>query len=72
MWQALEMVQQRLLLREEAQLVPVVHRRDPRARGATPASLAARRVGGSCGPTWAIRGGTSGEGLASGYLKVMR
>ena len=32
MWQALEMVQQRLLLREEAQLVPVVHRRDPRPR----------------------------------------
>ena len=53
LWQALEMVQQRLLLREEAQLVPVVHRRDPRARGATPASLAARRVGGSCGPTGA-------------------
>jgi hypothetical protein len=53
LWQALEMVQQRLLLREEAQLVPVVHRRAPRAHGATPASLAARRVGGSCGPTGA-------------------
>ena len=40
-------------MREEAQLVPVVHRRDPRARAATPASLAARRAGGPCGPAGA-------------------
>ena len=36
-----------------AQLVPVVHRRDPRARGATATSLAQRRAGGPCGPTGA-------------------
>jgi len=35
------------------QLVPVVHRRDPRARGATATSLAQRRAGGPCGPTGA-------------------
>ena len=51
--QALEMLRQRLLMREEAQLVPVAHRRDPRAGAATPASLAARRAGGPCGPTGA-------------------
>jgi len=34
-------------------LVQVMHRRDPRARGATFASLAARRAGGSCASTWA-------------------
>jgi hypothetical protein len=34
-------------------LVQVVHRRDPRARAATLASLAARRAGGPCAPTWA-------------------
>src|SRR5579862_7240092 len=32
--------------------VQVVHRRDPRARDATATSLAARRVGGTCAPTW--------------------
>lgn len=41
MWQALEMVQQRLLLREEAQLVPVVHRACPGGgRGGTRAPAA--------------------------------
>jgi hypothetical protein len=34
-------------------LVQVVHRKDPRAGDATATSLAARRVGGPCVPTWA-------------------
>ncbi len=51
LWQAVEWLWQQRRMREAAQLVPVVHRRDPRARAATPASLAARRVGGPCGPT---------------------
>jgi hypothetical protein len=50
LWQAVAMLQQRLM-REEAQLVPVVHRRDPRARTSTSASRAGRGVGGSCGLT---------------------
>jgi hypothetical protein len=41
------------LLQAQSQLVPVVHRRDPRARAATVASLAERRAGGPCGPTGA-------------------
>ena len=53
LWHAIEMLQQRRRMREEVQLVPVVHRRDPRARDATPASPAARRAGGPCGPTGA-------------------
>ncbi len=48
---AIEWLKQRR--REEAQLVPVVHGRDPRVRTATPASLAGRRVEGACGPTGA-------------------
>src|SRR5512133_1826672 len=34
-------------------LVQVVHRRDPRAPDATATSLAERRAGGTCAPTWA-------------------
>jgi hypothetical protein len=37
-------------------LVRVVHRRGPRAGDATPASLAERRAGGPCAPTWASSG----------------
>ena len=33
-------------------LVQVVHRRDPRVSGATLLSLATRRAGGPCAPTW--------------------
>src|SRR3989442_10694000 len=36
-----------------AQLVPVVHRRDPRAAQRPPPSLAERSAGGACGPTGA-------------------
>src|SRR6266436_10366688 len=35
------------------QLVPVVHRRDPRAAQRPPTSLAERSAGGACGPTGA-------------------
>jgi hypothetical protein len=52
-WQAVEWLQRRLADGGTAQLVPVVHRRDPRARAATATSLAARRAGGPCGPTGA-------------------
>jgi transposase len=52
LWQAVRLLQERLMP-VPAQLVPVVHRRDPRARAATAASLAARRAGGPCGPTGA-------------------
>jgi hypothetical protein len=51
LWQAVALLERRL--QEEAQFVPVVHRRDPRARTATPAGLAGQRVGGACGPTGA-------------------
>ena len=37
----------------DMQLVPVIHRRDPRDRAATATSLAERRAGGRCGPTGA-------------------
>src|SRR5271157_1523654 len=47
LWHAIEWLKQRL--REEAQLVPVVHGRDARGRTTTAASLAGRRVGGACG-----------------------
>src|SRR5215469_8421128 len=43
LWQAVDWLQERLL-QAPAQLVPVVHRRDPRARVATATSLAARRA----------------------------
>jgi transposase len=52
LWQAVCLLKE-WLGRGEAQLVPVVHRRDPRARVATATSLAARRAGGPCGPTGA-------------------
>jgi hypothetical protein len=52
LWQAVEWLKQRLRP-SQAQLVPVVHGKDPCARSATPASLAGRRVGGACGPTGA-------------------
>ncbi len=52
LWQAIERLR-RQLRPDQAQLVPIVHRRDPRAGAATAASLAARRVGGACGPTGA-------------------
>src|SRR5690242_11392954 len=50
LWQAVGWLRERLV-RAPAQLVPVVHRRDPRARVATATSPAARRAGGPCGPT---------------------
>jgi len=40
-------------MQARGQLVPVVHRRDPRAGATTPASLVALRAGGACGPTGA-------------------
>jgi len=52
-WQAVEWLQLRLADGGTAQLVPVVHRRDPRARAAIATGLAARRAGGPCGPTGA-------------------
>jgi hypothetical protein len=50
--QAVSFLKERLL-RAPTQLVPVVHRRDPRDRAATATNLAARRAGGPCGPTGA-------------------
>ena len=47
------MLRQRLLMREEAQLVPVAHRRDPRAGAATPASSGGAARGRSL---WTHRG----------------
>jgi hypothetical protein len=44
----------------------------PRAYSTALRAQRSEGAGGSCGPTWAIRGGTPGEGLASGYLRVMR
>jgi len=52
------------LSRAETQLVPVVHRRDPRAGAATAPSLAARRAGGPCGPTRAGQSAASNSALA--------
>ena len=52
LWQAVSFLKERLL-QAQSQLVPVVHRRDPRARAATVTSLAERRAGGPCGPTGA-------------------
>jgi hypothetical protein len=52
LWQAGCFLRERLVP-VTAQLVPVVHRRDPRGCDATATSLAARRVGGPCGPTGA-------------------
>src|SRR5438094_2632077 len=52
LWQAVGLLKERLL-RVRTQLVPVVHRRDPRDRAATATSPAARRAGGPCGPTGA-------------------
>ena len=52
LWQAVCFLREQLMP-AAAQLVPVVHRRDPRARVATVTRLAARRAGGSCGPTGA-------------------
>src|SRR5882762_4364394 len=45
LWQAVSFLKERLL-QAQSQLVPVVHRRDPRARAATVTSLAERRAGG--------------------------
>jgi hypothetical protein len=56
-------------------LVEVVHRRDPRARGATLTSLAKRRAGGACAPTWASSAHADDGTLfstASGFSKPAR
>ena len=53
LWQAVEWLWQQRRMREAAQLVPVVHRRDPRARAATPASLGGAARGRSL---WTHRG----------------
>ena len=52
LWQAVCFLRERLMP-ATAQLVPVVHRRDPRARVATATSLAARHAEGPCGPAGA-------------------
>jgi hypothetical protein len=56
LWRAVAILRQRLLMREQAQLVPVVHERDRRADVATLTSRAAPRADGrTYGPTGATR-----------------